>query len=243
MKLRFAAILPLLLCAVPAAACGPDALGTSRTMTVKTSGGAAYGLKHFPRTLPLADKEVVLTFDDGPHPGTTERVLEALKRECVLATFFLIGREASNYPSLVQRTAREGHSIANHTQTHPWTIDKLSHADGLKNIEDGARSIQASLGMAGRLSPFMRFPGFVTTPALLQDLANQNVAVFGADLWASDWNPMSPQQQLSLVMSRLKQRRGGIILFHDTHPQTAEMIPAFLRELKANGYKVVHVTR
>ena len=224
-----------------ATACGPEALGTSRVLTVNTAGGAAYGTKHYPRTLPLADREVVLTFDDGPNPGTTDRVLDALKRECVQATFFLIGRNAQAHPGLVQRAAREGHTIANHTQTHPWTIDRLSHDDGLRNIEDGARSIQSALGSAGRLAPFMRYPGFVSTPELMRDMANRNIAVFGADLWASDWNLMSPATQLSQVLSRLQQRGRGIILFHDTQPQTAEMIPAFLRELRARGYRVVHV--
>jgi len=65
--------------------------------------------------------------------------------------------------------------------------------------------------------------------------------VFGADLWASDWNPMTPAQQLKLLTERLQIARKGIILLHDPKTQTAAMLPAFLRYLRDNGYRVVHV--
>ena len=223
------------------AACGPEALGTARTLVVDGTGGPKFGRKHYPATLDLADRELVLTFDDGPAAGTTARILEALARECVRATFFLIGRNAAGLPDLAARTAREGHSIANHTWSHPWTIDRLSHDKGLAEIDNGAAAISRAIGSAGRLSPFVRFPGFVETPALLAELGRRNIATFGADLWASDWNPMTPEAQLSLVLGRVEQARRGIVLFHDTKEQTAAMIPAFLRELKRRGYKVVHV--
>ena len=221
------------------AACTPDALGTSRVLTVATAGGPAYGTKHYPATLPLADGEVVLTFDDGPAARTTAQVLDALARECVRATFFLIGRNAQGLPALAARAARDGHTLANHTWSHPWTIDRLSPEAGLAEIDRGAAAIRAA---GGTLAPFVRFPGFVETPALRAELARRNIAVFGADLWASDWNPMAPEVQLSLLLARLERARKGIILFHDTRAQTAAMLPAFLRQLKARGYRVVHVT-
>jgi peptidoglycan-N-acetylglucosamine deacetylase len=76
-----------------AAACPPEALGTFRLMAVGTEGGLEVGLKSYPRTLPLQDREVVLTFDDGPAPETTAKILDALAKECVLATFFDIGKK------------------------------------------------------------------------------------------------------------------------------------------------------
>lgn len=234
--------LSALLSAAPAvASCGPDKLGTARTLTVNAAGGPTFGTKHYPATLDLQDKELVLTFDDGPSSATTARVLDALASECVKATFFLIGRNAAGLPHLVARTAREGHSIANHTQNHPWTIDKLSHARGLAEIDDGAASIRRALGGAGRLEPFLRFPGFVETPALLAEMKQRGIVVFGADVWASDWNPMAPETQLRLVLQRIEKARRGIVLFHDTQPQTAAMIPAFLKELKRRGFHIVHV--
>ena len=88
----------------------PDALSTSRVISVNAAATPRVGRKHFPATLPLADKEVVLTFDDGPWPGTTAAVLDALKRECVLATFFLLGRNAAAYPGLARRERAEGNT-------------------------------------------------------------------------------------------------------------------------------------
>src|SRR5687768_4953728 len=71
-----------------------EALGTERVLAVDAATTPRVGRKHFATTLPLKPKEVVLTFDDGPWPGTTDRVLEALRAECVKATFFLLGRNA-----------------------------------------------------------------------------------------------------------------------------------------------------
>ncbi len=220
--------------------CGPQAVGTARTMTVSTAGGPRFGQKQYPDTLPLADGEVVLTFDDGPLPGPTNHVLDTLAAACVQATFFLIGRNAAASPELVKRIASDGHTIGNHTQSHPWTLRNRSFQAGLADIDKGAESIRQALGGAGTLAPFIRFPGFVDTPELLEEMSRRNVAVFGADFWASDWNPMSAETELHLVLGRLEHARRGIILFHDTKQQTAAMLPGFLRALKERGFKVVH---
>src|SRR5262249_48818954 len=129
------ALLALLSTARPAAAetepqpCpgNPDALLTSRVITVDAATTPRVGRKHFSDTLPLADRAVVLTFADGPNPGPTGAVLDALKRECVLATFFLIGRNAAAHPDLAKRELAEGHTVAHHTFSHPL-LDHL-HPD------------------------------------------------------------------------------------------------------------------
>jgi peptidoglycan/xylan/chitin deacetylase (PgdA/CDA1 family) len=221
----------------------PDALSTARVVKVDAASTPRVGRKHFPGTLPLADKEVVLTFDDGPSPGTTSAVLDALKRECVLATFFLIGRNAAAHPELARRELAEGHTVAHHSFSH-LQLDRVypEHADA--DINRGFAAVDKALygeAAGGPRTPFFRFPGFASSPQLLDHLAARNVVVFGADLWASDWNPMAPEQQLGLVLDRLEAARGGIILFHDTKRQTAAMLPAFLRSLKVQGYRVVHV--
>ena len=219
----------------------PDALGTERVMTVTAAATPRVGRKHFPATLPLARKEVVLTFDDGPWPGSTERVLDALKHECVKATFFLLGRNAAEHPALVRREAAEGHTVAHHSHSHPL-LGHMSFAAAEAEIDHGIAAVEAALGQSGKSpkTPFFRFPGFVSSPALLDRLQKRGIVVFGADFWASDWNPMTPQQELALVMGRLHATGGGIVLFHDTKQQTAAMLPAFLRELKRGGYRVVH---
>ena len=111
-------------------------------------------------------------------------------------------------------------------------------------IERGFAAVDTALyGEAGRspATPFFRFPGFASSPVLLDRLERRGIVVFGADVWASDWNPMTPEQQLKLVLGRIEAARGGIVLFHDTKNQTAAMLPAFLRSLKTGGYRIVHV--
>jgi peptidoglycan-N-acetylglucosamine deacetylase len=218
-----------------------DALGTERLLAVDATTTPRVGRKHFPASLPLARKEVVLTFDDGPWPGTTNRVLDALRHECVRATFFLLGRNAADHPNLVRRVAAEGHTVGHHTFSHSL-LAHLSLAAAEAEINRGIAAVETALGRPGSLpaTPFFRFPGFASSSALLIRLEQKGIVVFGADLWASDWNPMTPQEQSALVMQRLAAAGGGIVLFHDTKTQTAAMLPAFLRELKRQGYRVVH---
>lgn len=222
-----------------AAPCPPGALGTHRVLTLRPETPARYGLKSYDKTLPLGEKEVVLTFDDGPLPGPTEAVLAALEKECVRATFFLIGRNAKAAPHLVRKIVAEGHTLANHSMTHPWTMRAMDHDAAWRNILDGRTAIEAAAGT--KIAPFFRFPGFADTPALLDALGEAGIVTFGTDLWASDWNVMSPERQLQLTRRRLARAGGGIILFHDTKSQTAAMLPAFLRALAEDGYRVVHL--
>jgi peptidoglycan/xylan/chitin deacetylase (PgdA/CDA1 family) len=221
----------------------PDALQTSRVITVDPTATPRVGRKHFPGTLPLTDKEVVLTFDDGPSPGTTAAVLDALKHECVLATFFLIGQNAAAHPDLVKRELADGHTVAHHSFSHPL-LDHMRLEGAEAEIDRGFAAVDKALygSAAGPpKTPFFRFPGFASTPQLLDRLTSRHIVVFGTDLWASDWNAMTPDRELGLVLRRLEETHGGIILFHDTKRQTAAMLPAFLRSLKAQGYRVVHV--
>jgi peptidoglycan/xylan/chitin deacetylase (PgdA/CDA1 family) len=220
-----------------------DVLGTQRILAVDAATTPRVGRKSFPQTLPLGPREVVLTFDDGPWPGTTPHILDALKAECVRATFFLLGRNASASPQLARREITEGHTVASHTFLHPL-LDRMSAGAAIAEIDRGFSAVDSALyGQSTQAprTPFFRFPGFASTPALLDYLERRGIVVFGADLWASDWNPQSPDQQLQLMLRRLEASRGGIVLFHDTRAQTAAMLPEFLRALKSLGYGVVHV--
>ena len=219
------------------------ALGTSRILSVDAATTPRVGLKSFPQTLPLDDREVVLTFDDGPSPPMTSRVLAALAKECVRATFFLIGKSASEHPALVQRMAAEGHSVGHHTWQHQ-NLMRIKASETTEEIDRGISADEMALhGVATTVpsTPFFRFPFFESTPATLELLQSRGIVVFGADFWASDWERMKPGQQLKLVIERLKTAGKGIILFHDPRAQTAAMLPAFLRYLRTNHYRVVHV--
>src|SRR3954471_17664870 len=241
-----AAIVALIACtaAAQAAEC-PSAgtLGTSRFLAVDAAHTPRVGLKSFSQTLPLDDHEVELTFDDGPWPPTTSRVLAALAKECVRATFFLIGKPASEHPELVRRIAAEGHSIGHHTWSHR-SLMRIKPAETTAEIDRGISAVETALhgtAITTPSTPFFRFPGFESTPATLDLLQSRGIMVFGADLWASDWEPMMPKQQLKLLTDRLKHARKGIILLHDSKAQTAAMLPDFLRYLKDNHYRVVHL--
>jgi peptidoglycan-N-acetylglucosamine deacetylase len=228
-----------------AATCPQNALGVSRVLEIGASGGLQIGLKTYPRSLALADHEIVLTFDDGPAAGTTPKVLDALAAECVKATFFLVGRNAEAFPDLVKREITDGHTVAHHTYSHPdVTMRGLSDSAARADIVRGFQADdQAAYGAAGTTPkvPFFRFPGFADTPELVSWLAAQNIAVFGADLWASDWTLMTADAERNLVLERLDKEGRGIVLFHDTKQQTAAMLPEFLKDLKNKGYKIVHI--
>jgi peptidoglycan/xylan/chitin deacetylase (PgdA/CDA1 family) len=220
-----------------------DALGTSRILEVDATTFPRVGLKSFPQTLPLNDKEVVLTFDDGPSPSTTPRVLQASAQECAHATFFLIGRSASEHPDLVKRIAAEGHTIGHHTWSHP-SLKRIAPGVAVAQIDRGIAADEKALhGIATTMpsTPFFRFPGFESTPALLDLLQSRGIVVFGADFWASDWREMTPKQELDLLIKRLTVARKGIILLHDTKARTAAMLPAFLSYLRENDYHLVQV--
>ena len=220
-----------------------DALGTSRVLEVDTATYPRVGLKSFPQTLPLRDHEVVLTFDDGPWPATDPKILAALAHECVHATFFLIGKPASEHPELARKIASLGHTVGHHTWTHQnLKYVKPENADG--QIDKGISAVEMALhGVATTTpsTPFFRFPYFEMTPEILDNLEKRDIVVFGTDLWASDWNKMTPQQELKLLIARLNIARKGIILLHDPKLQTAAMLPDFLRYLRENNYHVVHV--
>ncbi len=221
----------------------PDALGTSRVLAIDASTTPRVGRKEFPSTLPLAPKELVLTFDDGPWPTTTPKVLDALKAECVEATFFLVGRNTDAHPELARRELAEGHSIGHHTYSHPL-LDHLPMAKAEADINRGIEADEYALYGVRRSEPtmpFFRFPGFASNQALLDYAASRRLVVFGADVWASDWLPMTPEAELALILSRIDKVGRGIVLLHDTKAETAHMLPALLRALKRRGYHIVHV--
>jgi len=238
-------ILGMSLAGPASAACPPGALGTSRILEVGTTGGLQIGLRTYPQTLRLADHEVVLTFDDGPVPGTTDLVLDALAKECVKATFFVIGRNAEAHPALLRREYDAGDTIGHHSYSHPaQTLRLLSDAAARADIDRGFaavdRSLYPSAGPEPKV-PFFRFPGFADTPALDSWLAARNIAVFGTDLWAFDWLDLKPSEELQIVLKKLERNKHGILLLHDSRRSTALMLPALLAELKKRGFKIVHL--
>src|SRR6202011_35496 len=135
----------------------PDALGTSRVITVDPAEHARIGAMQYHESLPLEDKEVVLTFDDGPLPPYTSRVLEPVPAEGVKATFFMVGRQARAFPDMVRKVYNEGHTVASHSQNHPRIFTRLPMAAAEKEIDQGRESVAGALGGERAKAPVLRF--------------------------------------------------------------------------------------
>jgi peptidoglycan/xylan/chitin deacetylase (PgdA/CDA1 family) len=185
--------------------------------------------------------EVVLTFDDGPMPGKTEAILNALDTAGVKATFLVVGQMARSYPALVRKVASRGHTIGTHTQNHS-NLRAMSLPAAMGQIEAGIKSVSAALipGVE-RVAPFFRFPYLADTVALRSHLAAQGIVVMDVDIDSKDYFQSTPDQVRQRTLQRLAQRGSGIILFHDIHQRTATMLPALLADLRAKGYSVVRL--
>ena len=219
----------------------PDAIGTERTIVVDPREHPRIGTMQYPETLPLRDHEVVLTFDDGPLPRHSDQVLQTLADNCVKATFFLIGEQARANPEGVRKLAAAGHTIGTHSQTHPLTFHKMPVEDAEKQINDGIASVTAALGDPTVLAPFFRIPGLLRAEGVEEYLAGQGIQVWSADFLADDWHRISSARVYDLAMKRLEAYGKGILLLHDIQARTAAALPKILHEMKARGYKIVHV--
>ena len=224
-----------------AAECPPGALGVARTIVVDPREHARIGAMQYNETLPLNDREVVLTFDDGPVPRHTGSVLETLASECTKATFFMVGQMANAYPAMVRRVHDEGHTIANHSQTHPFTFSRMSVPQAAAQIEGGFASLRAALGDPDAVAPFFRIPGLLRQDSVEQYLAAHGVMTWSVDVVADDWTHINAGEIARRAVSRLEARGKGVLLLHDIHAATAAALPVILQELKARGFKIVHV--
>lgn len=227
-----------------AASCrgNPNALGTSRVITIDPAAMPRIGTIQYQHSLPLNDHEVVITFDDGPLAPYSESVLDALAAECVKATYFMVGRMAAANPELVRRIYNAGHAIGTHSQNHPLTFDQMPPDRAEREINAGIASVQAAIGDKRGLAPFFRIPGLLRAQPVEHYLAQQSIAVWSADLVADDWyKGATPEDVVQKAMSRLEASKGkrGVLLLHDVQPVTAMALPTLLRELKAKGYRIV----
>jgi peptidoglycan/xylan/chitin deacetylase (PgdA/CDA1 family) len=219
----------------------PDALGTSRTLVVDPREHPRIGTMQYPETLPLEDHEVVLTFDDGPLPRNSNQVLDILAAQCVKATFFTIGHMAQAYPEGVRKLRDAGHSIGTHTQDHPLTMDRMPIERARREIDDGIASVKTALADDAALAPFFRIPGLLRADGVEEYLASQGIQVWSADFLADDWRHISSSRVFELAISRVEEKGRGILLLHDIQARTVAALPRILGELKARGYRIVHV--
>jgi peptidoglycan/xylan/chitin deacetylase (PgdA/CDA1 family) len=220
----------------------PDGMGLSRIVEIDTTGGPGFGFEHFKQYDFLRDKEVVLTFDDGPWPENTPAVLRALADNCIKATFFEIGEHATWHPEITKEVVAAGMTLGSHTWSHkdlarnPYAKDiELAKAE----IEMGFSAVHNAAGVP--IAPFFRFPALQHPPDLLAYMSERNIAVFSADFDSRDFKMRKPEEVIKSVMTKLEKHGKGIILMHDFRRATAEALPELLRQMKAGGYKVVHL--
>jgi peptidoglycan/xylan/chitin deacetylase (PgdA/CDA1 family) len=222
------------------AACNnPNALGVARTVEIDTAGGPGFGFEHFKDLDFLRDKEVVLTFDDGPWPVNTPSVLKTLAEECTTGIFFPIGKHATYYPEILRQVYAAGHTIGSHTWSHAALVNKkLSEQQRKDEIELGFSAVKWALAGPSP-APFFRFPALQHPPEMVTYLGTRNIAIFSCDLDSFDFKASKPQTVIDTVMRKVDKLGKGIILMHDFQKHTAEALPELLKKLKAGGYKVV----
>jgi peptidoglycan/xylan/chitin deacetylase (PgdA/CDA1 family) len=216
----------------------PNALGIARTVEIDTAGGPGFGAAQFKAYDFLEQGEIVLTFDDGPWPGNTPMVLAALAAQCVKATFFPVGKHASWHPEILKQVVARDHTIGSHSWSHV-NLAKRSLQEAKDEIENGVSAVAVAAGRP--LAPFFRFPGLSQTQELTAYLAQRNIGIFSIDIDSFDFKTKSSEKVVTSVMTQLDRRGKGIILMHDLQHSSAVALPTLLQQLKAKGYKVVHL--
>ena len=221
----------------------PGGMSLARIVEIDTTGGPGFGFEHFKQYDFLRDKEVVLTFENGHWPGNTPAVLKALADECLKATFFEIGKHATWHPEITKQVIDAGMTVG----THTWSHKDLARNPYAKDIDLAEQEIEMGISAVhmaaagGPVAPFFRFPDLQHPPQLLEYLAQRNIGIFSTDIDSRDFKIHKPEQVIKSVMGQLEKRGKGIILMHDFQHNTAETLPQLLQQLKAAGYKVVHM--
>lgn len=186
----------------------------------------------------VAGKYIALTFDDGPHPKNTPRLLDMLRARNVKATFYVIGRNVNLYPGVLRRTVAEGHEIGNHSQTHQL-LSKISDSALMTEM----RQCQDAISNAAGVRPRTMRPPY---GGLLQRQRELVHSEFGYPtiLWSVDpldWKRPGPSVVTSRILSGTS--AGGIVLAHDLHAQTVDAMPATLDGLLSRGFRFVTVSQ
>ena len=217
-----------------------------RKAEIATSGGPAYGTMQYHRMAPLGRKEVALTFDDGPDPHTTRRVLDILDANCIKATFFLVGIYAERHPEIVREIAARGHTIASHTWSHPNNLRRLSPPAARRQIRRGFAAIEKALANAPstdkrRIAPFFRFPGLNDSRSLMAWLGARNIATISCEFGADDWKRIGASEIRRRAIRNINSIGRGVLILHDTKPHTADALPGIIAGLRKQGYRFVQL--
>lgn len=228
----------------------------TRVAIVDSENGAIFGDgKEF-----LHDGEAVLTFDDGPNPETTPYILDILKRHNIKAMFFIVGHRLYSHPQakeVLKRIAREGHSIANHSYTHPGMKGLLKMHGPNAVLNEIASTQLASFNTLGFADPFFRFPGGTFNDELQRLVKDNRLTNWKWNIDSLDYMDCKKldaagirclekfttsemaSNAITNVSKGLARYKKGIILFHDIKQQTVMALPTILNEMMAKNYTFV----
>lgn len=216
--------------------CAPDALGVSRVLEISQDSG--------PISPQLAEKEVVITYDDGPGGSRTRKVLKELEAECVTATFFLRGDMAKRRRKDVQRIAAAGHTIGGHGWAHA-NLALMEPGKAKRDIQRGLDAIEKALDWRtkDRTTPpvtLFRYPFLATTPEVTAIVREMGLIEIGVTADGEDWAKMPVDQSVGIVMTGLEAAGNrGIILLHDPFADAPKRTRRLLDRLKQDGFSVV----
>lgn len=176
---------------------------------------------------------VYLSFDDGPDPEITPKILEILESENIKAAFFVIGNKVELYPGIVKELHEKGHLIANHTYSHSNKIAMLSKEKLMNDINKCSAAIEKAIG---KPSLYFRPPYGITTPRYRSVLNQLKLTSFGWTLRSFDTLMKSKEQLINRVARLISP--GSIILLHDNRKVTLEALPGIISHCKKNGIKI-----
>ncbi|MGF1651636.1 MAG: polysaccharide deacetylase family protein [Hyphomicrobiaceae bacterium] len=216
----------------------PNAIGVSRVIEIDTTGGPHFGQQQYKTEDPLRDREVVLTFDDGPLRRHTQTVLAALEAHCTKATFFAVGRMAIADADMLRRVADAGHTIGHHTWSHK-NQQRNNLQTTIAEFELGVSAVDLAIGRPS--APFFRFPYLADPDRMKAYVSQRDFGIFSIDIDSNDWRTKAPERVHATVMAQLRLKGKGIVLFHDIQPSTAGSIRRLLDDMRDAGYKIVHI--
>lgn len=191
----------------------------------------------------LGPKEVVLTFDDGPHAWRTRKVLNVLDRHCLKATFLLTGRNAERHPKIVRDIAKRGHTVGSHTYAHK-NLTELELAAALSEVELGHTKVaEALLPLSSPPQTHLfRFPFVASSAELRSAVSEAGFLILGVDADGADWTRNAPSDSTDLILQKLDESdQRGIILLHDPVRRAEERTSHLIEALVQQGYSFVHV--
>ncbi|KEO82907.1 polysaccharide deacetylase family protein [Tumebacillus flagellatus] len=184
---------------------------------------------------------VTLTFDDGPDPRFTPKILDMLKKRHLQATFFIVGKNALEHPDLVKQIEQDGHTIANHTLTHPH-LETMKPGGVTAELQGGDAALTSVLGPSFPVPHFFRPPRGNVSPAILNSTEQLDKQLILWNVCVENHTTTTPEQVEQRVIKLIHERHGGILLAHDgelDRTLTVKSLPRILDDLARDGYRIV----